>query len=205
MIHVISDSPILAAVWAHWCSKRDGNHAPSRKRIDPGKIIRCLPNVQFVTRDPDGEFRYGLTGGAIIDGDGYNPSTKRFAEVMEEPRLGIERRQFERVWTSGCPSLSRNKRETVKGAAKIVTRIIMPLSEDRHSVSAVFVAQLYEYSGEFFAKRGAPWEIDQVLDESELVDASAACVAPQAVAAIEAAILDPDGRQRLRNPLRMRW
>lgn len=162
-----TETDILASVSAYWCHKRGSDFAPPRARINPIEIARYLPHVQFVTRESDGEFRYGLTGEAIVAGYGYNPSGKRFSDILQEPRLSIARRHYERVWVERRPTTSRNKYETPNGEQKIATRIIMPLSEDGRHVTSVFVSQIFEYSSQFFAFRGIDWMIDDELDEFE--------------------------------------
>ena len=162
----------MAAVWAYWCRKRASAFAPRPADINPAEIIRCLPHLQFITRDPDGEFRYGLTGNAIADGHGVNPAHKRLPDVVPPARMALARRHYGQVWRSGKPEATRSIYPLPSGAEKVVSRLILPLSDDGKSVTALLVAQTFQYATSYVLDANDDWSAADRHDRSALLDAN---------------------------------
>ena len=140
----LAQHPVLYQLWAYWRAQRKGLRLPARHDIDPVEIPALLPHLQFVERVEDGEFRYRLTGGAVVDGFGVNPTGKLIRDVLPPARLAVARRHYSKVWDSARPIWSRNRYEAASGLEQIVTRIILPLADDGKAVNALLLGQIFE-------------------------------------------------------------
>jgi len=139
----LAEHPVLYELWAYWRTQREGLRLPARHDIDPAEIPALLPHLQFVERVEDGEFRYRLTGGAVVDGFGVNPAGKLIRDVLA-PRAS--------PWRAGTiprcgPAAADLVAQPLQGRGRleqIVTRIILPLAADGKAVNALLLGQVFE-------------------------------------------------------------
>jgi hypothetical protein len=149
--------PALAGLWTYWRSRCDGMRLPARAAIDPVAIPRLLPHLQFLDRVEKGEFRYRLTGTAVVASFGLDPTGRLIAEVPPAPSLAIAHKHYSQAWASGRPLWSRNKYATRGGAEKIVTRVVLPLAEDGQCVSSLLTGQIFEGVCATYERTGVDW------------------------------------------------
>ncbi len=190
MSPLVERSRILGPLYAYWSSKaQDG--LPHRRDIDPAEIPALLPNLHVVHRDEAGEFRFGLTGGAIVSHYGTNVANKLFKDVLKGPRLAAARRHHSLAWDSRRPLWCRNRYFAEGLPECVVTRAILPLAGNSGAVDALLVGTTFECTFLYYKELGPDWRIDQGTDEMRFLDEpGAAAPRPSAVEATRSLIRD---------------
>jgi hypothetical protein len=165
----LTDNEVLSALWAYWRDKRQDRAMPRRRDIDPAEIPRLLPHLQLVERAADGRFRYRLTGTAVVEAYGQELTGAFVDEVIPPHRRAVAERHYALAFDSGRPIFVRNKYTTPNGAELMVTRVILPLSEDGRAVNLLLMGQTFEFGSRRAARLGAESMIDTRLDQVEFL------------------------------------
>jgi hypothetical protein len=82
----IIEHPELQRLAEFWLSARDGRLAPAVSAIDPTQFKPLLPSIwicEVNEDDPEGRFRYRLTGQDIRTSDGANPTGKTLTQITD--------------------------------------------------------------------------------------------------------------------------
>jgi hypothetical protein len=130
MSPLIADDPILSALWRYWDGKRARGKMPLRSDIQPAEIPRLLPHLQLVERVAGKGFRYRLTGGAVVQGYGFDATGKFTQEILTPARHKVASAHYALVFDSGRPIFARNGYVKDNFLLVMISRIILPLSFD---------------------------------------------------------------------------
>jgi hypothetical protein len=169
---LIADNAILSGLWVYWDAKRGAQAMPRWRDIDPGEMPpRLLPHLQLVER-VGGRFRYRLTGTAIVDAYARELTGLFVDEVLPPQRREVAERHYALVYDKRQPIFVRNQYTTASSVDLVVSRIVLPLSDDGTAVSLLLMAQTFEYSTEFTARLGMDSAIDPRFDQVELLPAA---------------------------------
>lgn len=155
----LAQHPVLAGLWDYWHSKRRGRLLPARRDIDPTEIPNLLPHLQLIDRTEDAEFRYRLTGTAVVDAFGSDPRGRLIKDVLPPARLEPARRHLSTVWSTGRPIWTRGRYTTPFGAEQVATRVVLPLADDGRAVCVVVIGVFTETSHVFCARTGLDWDL----------------------------------------------
>lgn len=173
----LAHHPVFAGLWAYWRSKHRGGLLPARRDLNPVEIPKLLPHLQLVDRTEDGEFRYRLTGTAVVDGFGADPRGKLIRDVLPPPRLEVARRHLSTVWTTGRPIWTRGRYTTSIGAEQVVTRMVLPFADGGGTVCLLLIGVIIEASHSFRARTGLDWHLQSDYEWGFLAsDAAGAAV-----------------------------
>lgn len=189
MSELVARSRVLGPLYAYWCSKAAGG-LPHRRDIDPAEIPSLLPNLCIVLRDPDGEFRFGLTGEAIVSHYGTNVANRRFKDLLDDERLAAANRHHALAWAARRPLWCRNRYNAEGLPECVVTRAILPLAGNGGVVGALLVGFTFECTFIYYKELGREWHIAESSDEIRFLDANPGGPASDAVAATRAFIRD---------------
>jgi hypothetical protein len=143
MSSLIAGDPILATLWQYWDAKRGHRRMPLRRDIEPAEIPRLLPHLQLVDRVEGKGFRYRLTGSAIVQGYGFDPTGKFTDEILTSARHKIASTHYSLVFDAGRPLFARNRYVTGSFLLVTVSRIILPLSFDGESVGMLLLGHTF--------------------------------------------------------------
>src|ERR1043165_9877038 len=119
----------LFALHNYWLKKRGTRHMPARKDIEPLEIASLLPYVLLLDVH-DGRLHYRLAGSATVELFGRDPTGKFLDEILPEARYKIAARSYVIVLEQGRPLISRSKFIAGSGATAMITRLVLPLSDD---------------------------------------------------------------------------
>jgi hypothetical protein len=194
MSELVARSRVLGPLYSYWCSKAAGG-LPHRRDIDPAEIPSLLPNLSIVLRDPDGEFRFGLTGEAVVSHYGTNVANKPFRDVLKSERLAAANRHHSLAWASRRPLWCRNRYFADSLPECVVTRTILPLAGNDGAVGALLVGFTFECTFLYYKELGREWHIAGTSNDIRFLDANAGVSVRDAVAATRAFIRG-DAHQR---------
>jgi len=183
MSELVARSRILGPLFSYWTSKAGPAGMPFRRAIDPVEIPTLLPNLHFVYRDNAGEFRFGLTGGAVVSHYGANVSNKMFKDVLKGQRLAAANRHHALAWDARRPLWCRNRYFAEGLPECVVTRAILPLAGNDGRVDALLVGSTFECTFLYYKELGPEWRLERGSDELRFLDGIAAEPAREAVVA----------------------
>jgi hypothetical protein len=189
MSELVARSRILGPLYAYWCSKA-ARGLPHRRDIDPAEIPTLLPNLTIVYRDPDGAFRFGLTGEAIVSHYGTSVANKPFKHLLSGDRLAAANRHHGLAWDARRPLWCRNRYKAEGLPECIVTRVILPLAGNDGAVGALLVGFTFECTFIYYKELGREWHLAESSDEIRFLDSNPGQPARNAVAATRAFIRD---------------
>ncbi|MCW5773702.1 MAG: PAS domain-containing protein [Rhodospirillaceae bacterium] len=138
-----ADNAILSALWRYWNKKRGTRSMPLRSDIDPGEIPKLLPHIQLMERDPARGFRYRLSGTAVAQVYGFDPTGKYIDDLLPPDRQALANGHCLLAWNSGKPLFTRSRYTKPTGVPAEVTRLILPLSLDGTSVGMLLLGQTF--------------------------------------------------------------
>lgn len=190
MSELVARSRILGPLFSYWSSKAASGSLPHRRDIDPVEIPSLLANLHFVYRDEAGEFRFGMTGGAVVSHYGTNVANRPFKDVLKGQRLAAANRHHALAWDSGRALWCRNRYFAEGLPECVVTRAILPLAGNSGRVDALLVGSTFECTFLYYKELGREWHIARGSDEIRFLDAKPAEPAVDAVAATSAFIRD---------------
>ncbi len=193
MSELVARSRILGPLFSYWSSKVAAGHVPHRRDIDPAQIPALLPNLHFVYRNAAGDFRFGLTGGAVVSHYGTNVANKLFKDVLKGPRLAAANRHHALAWSSRRPLWCRNRYFAEGLPECVVTRMLLPLAGNDGTVDALLVGSTFECTFLYYRELGPEWRIERGSEELRFLDAQneePAAPAVDAVAATRSLIRD---------------
>lgn len=134
---------VLLALWRYWNRKRGTRAMPLRRDIVPGEIPKLLPHIQLMERDPVRGFRYRLSGTAVAQGYGFDPTGKFVDELLPPDRMALANGHCGQVWMTGKPLFTRSRYTRRTGVPAEVSRLILPLSLDGVSVGMLLLGQTF--------------------------------------------------------------
>jgi hypothetical protein len=184
MSPLVARSRILGPLFSYWSSKIGTGHLPHRRDIDPVDIPSLLPNLHFVYRDEAGEFRFGLTGGAVVSHYGSNIANKPFRDVLKGPRRAAANRHHALAWDSRRPLWCRNRYSAAGLPECVVTRLILPLVGNNGQVDALLNGSSFECAFLSYKDLGAEWRIEGSTEELRFLDTEEIAARPSAPASL---------------------
>jgi hypothetical protein len=170
MSELVARSRILGPLYAYWSSKAAAGHLPHRRDIDPVDIPALLPNLHFVYRDEAGDFRFGMTGGAVVSHYGTNVANKPFKEVLKGQRLAAAHRHHALAWDSRRALWARNRYFAEGLPECVVTRLLLPLAGNTGTVDAILVGSTFECTFLYYKELGPEWRIERASEELRFLD-----------------------------------
>lgn len=190
MSELVARSRVLGPLYAYWCAKAAAGRLPHRRDIDPAEIPSLLPNLCFVYREPDGGFRFGLAGEAIVRHYGTNVANKPFGALLAGERLAAANHHHALAWDSRRPLWCRSRYVADGLPECVITRILLPLAGNDGAVGALLVAFGYECSFVPYKELGHEWHIVRCSDEIRFLDADPGEPASDAASATRSSIRD---------------
>lgn len=169
MSGLVADLRVLGPLYAYWRSKAAAG-LPRRRDIDPAEIPALLPNLCIVYRDADGEFRYGLTGEAVVSHYGANFANRRFKDLLTGERFAAANRHHAMAWDSRRPVWCRNRYFAEGLPDCIVTRVILPLAGNDGGVAALLVGSEFECTFVYYKALEREWSLLRTSDEACFLD-----------------------------------
>jgi hypothetical protein len=130
-------------LWRYWDAKRGRRRMPLRRDIEPAEIPRLLPHLQLVERVEGQGFRYRLTGSAIVQGYGFDPTGKFTQDILTPARHKVASRHYALVFDKGRPVFTRNRYVKDSFLMLMISRIILPLSLDGESVGMLLLGHTF--------------------------------------------------------------
>ena len=199
MSALVARSRILGPLYSYWCSKAAGG-LPHRRDIDPAEIPTLLPHLTIVYRDPDGGFRFGLTGEAIVSHYGTNVANRPFKDLLKGERLAAATRHHALAWDSRRPLWCRNGYFAEGLPECVVTRAILPLTGNDGAVGALLVGFTFECTFFYYKELHREWSILHSSDEIRFLDADPGEPKHDAVTVTRAFIRDLSAQLRHGRP-----
>ena len=190
MSPLVERSRILGPLFAYWSAKSRDGALPRRRDIDPVDIPALLANLHFVYRNEVGDFRFGITGGAIVSHYGINVANKPFKEVLKGPRLAAANRHHGLAWESRRPVWCRNRYFAEGLPECVVARAILPLAGEGGAIDALLVGTTFECTFLYYKELGPEWRIERGSDEIRFLDDDEAPALPDAVTATRSLVRD---------------
>lgn len=142
---------------------------PLRGDIDPIEIPTLLPHLQFVERAEDGEYRYRLTGSAIVDAYGLNPKGKGVVDFFGEERAVLASRYYTRVFDT-CRPLFVQSRFVLHSYRHLqTTRVLLPLALNGEGVALILMGQTFDYDRRLPATLGTTAQLDPDEEKVEFL------------------------------------
>jgi hypothetical protein len=112
----------------HWASLRAGAVMPDYGRIDPIGMPRdLLPALYIVAAEPDGGFRFRLSGTGLRTVFNADITGKRLEQVLDGRDLENARRSYRRVAEAAAPWYSRVDYDTDASGLFRYHRLTLPL------------------------------------------------------------------------------
>lgn len=112
----------------YWAGLRTGSALPDYARVDPiGIPPDLLPALYIVARDPDGGFRFRLSGTGLRTVFNADITGRRLEEVLDGPDLENARRSYRRVSEAAAPWYSRVDYRTDSSGVFRYHRLTLPL------------------------------------------------------------------------------
>lgn len=134
-------SPDLQALYAYWDGKRAGRFAPARADVDPADIPNLLPIMAITeVRHEPRNYVFRLYGTRLRAMTGRDLTGHWIDEIAHADALKDARREFDEVVDSGRPICSFWKGPWIGREHWTVERLLLPLSEDGHTVHRVISA-----------------------------------------------------------------
>src|SRR5262249_27163657 len=104
-------------------------------------------------------FRYRLVGTAVVEAYGLDATGKTVDEALPEPRRATAKKHYAATFDSGRPVFTRNIYRTNRVAPLIVSRLLLPLGDERGAANMLLMGQTFDYdravSGEYGVRRAA--------------------------------------------------
>ena len=137
----------LRAAYAYWLGKRNGRLMPSRSDIDATEIPRLLPYVMLidVLAEPL-DFRYRLIGTAARSISRRDYTGLRFSDVAGKGKDSALWRGCETVVQSKLPHSNNPPYVGSNAFVRNCENVLLPLSDDRISVTMIFKVISFEYA-----------------------------------------------------------
>lgn len=134
----------LSLLLAYWKDKRGEREMPAREDIDPLDIPRLLPDIFLVDVLDDGDYRYRLVGGRIVERAGANYTGLKLSEISSRGSQPLLLEIYEHVLATRQPcqrDLPYRMRFTrMPGSYKV---LIAPLSTDGERVDMLLGITAY--------------------------------------------------------------
>lgn len=140
-------SPSLIELYDYWESKRQGDGIPLRADMHPAALAPWKDNLLLMGVG-DGSYRYRLYGHAFVDEFGVEMRGRTIDDLPPEQRdilkaeyegVARSRRPASRTYTAQFPMFPDEPEDT--GAREMTwERLVLPLSENGHDLSALLVA-----------------------------------------------------------------
>lgn len=112
----------------YWASLRGEGRLPDYARVDPLAIdADLLPALYILAVEPDGGFRFRLSGTGLRTVFNAEITGKRLEEVLEGRDLENARRSYRRVVEAAAPWYSRVAYETDASGIFLYHRLTLPL------------------------------------------------------------------------------
>ncbi|NMM43848.1 PAS domain-containing protein [Rhodospirillaceae bacterium KN72] len=139
-----SSPPGVRAVFDYWIGIRAARHLPLRADFDPMAIRKHLPSVLLVdieglTNDGTGIYRYRLAGEREIQARGVNPKGRLVTEAYYGPAADVSIANFETVRTTCAPHFIVLEFVNDRGLRVNEESVLLPFSEDGQTVSQILV------------------------------------------------------------------
>jgi hypothetical protein len=131
--------PLLQRLLDLWHAKRGDRPMPARADFDVFELKDWLGNLMLVeVLDGAREFRYRLYGSVLASYYGRDLTGKLTGALPPQTRATV-RREYAGVWASRRPSVVERQR-SVRHSARMVAKLILPLSADGVVVDMILVA-----------------------------------------------------------------
>lgn len=136
--------PRVRAFYEYWDAKRGRRLMPSRSDIDPAEIVAFLPSIiilDVVSQDPL-RLRYRLVGTMEAEARGGDPTGKLVGEAFHGRSAQEVLENYRLIVTRAAPVYDGDYVSLPKpqdGALEEMGTILLPLSDDGHTVNKVVV------------------------------------------------------------------
>ncbi len=136
------EKSIQKDLFIYWNSKRSGLTLPGRKDIHPEEIVSLLPHIGLIDVLEDGQFRYRLIGTEMV-----KLFRKDFTGMaVEEGKTGEYGRILQSLYSDAVTSktavYSRSRFILRNDLGIDVSRLILPLSEDKEKVNMLLFSTM---------------------------------------------------------------
>ncbi|MEP5771250.1 PAS domain-containing protein [Nisaea sp.] len=131
----------------HWCALRANRVMPTRREFDPTEVPpKTLPNLMIVEIQEEKRFLYRLHGTAHVEAVGWDLTGSYLDELPERGGyrdyiIGI----YERLVQERAPLFTESTIHWKDYVTRSTQRLMMPFSNDGHTVHHVLSAQVFEF------------------------------------------------------------
>lgn len=135
-------------LYEYWSTVRGERAAPTRSDVDPLAMVRFLPFIGLIERRADGYF-WRLMGSAIVEHFGQDFTGQRYGAHVSPPAfVAATTATFDAALEQETPFFDECAYQTSNGFQHVVSRLVCPLSADRHHQPMVIHTRLHRYSRE---------------------------------------------------------
>ncbi len=133
-------------VLSYWCRLRADRIMPARREFDPTEVPpKILPNLMLVEVQEEKRFLYRLHGTAHVEATGWDLTGSYLHELPERGGyrdyiIGI----YERLVQERAPLFTESTIHWKDYVTRSTQRLMMPLSNDGHTINHVLAAQIFE-------------------------------------------------------------
>ena len=158
----IAMNDTLSSLWAYWRTKRGERSMPARNDIDPIEIPKLLPHI-LLLESSGGRLRYRLVGSAIVDEFELDPTGKFLDNLLPEERFRVASKSYMKVMELSRPIITRSVFTARRKNSVIVTRLLLPLSDDGKHVNMILAGLWFQHAREYLK---AGLAVESTIDAS---------------------------------------